>query len=105
MLKSELTVALVGVVLVIGLLLYLQKNAKAAGAAVAAAVGDAAVGTVVGIGEVVGIPATNATQCQLDLAAGDLWAASFSCDAGTYLEAVKEKVLGGSTSAGATGTW
>ncbi|MDE3038933.1 MAG: hypothetical protein KGJ21_10865 [Pseudomonadota bacterium] len=105
MLKSELTFGLVGVVLVIGLLLYLQKNAKAVGTAAVGAVGDAAVGTVIGIGETVGIPPTNATQCQIDLANGDMWAASFSCDAATYISAVKDKVFSGGTSAGASGTW
>ncbi len=94
MLKSELTLGLIGIVVVIGVLLYLKSNAANVGAAVTGAVGDAAVGAVVGIGETVGIPATNPTQCQIDLAAGDMWAASFSCDAGTYLSAVKDKIFG-----------
>ena len=59
---------------------------KAAAAAVGA-VGDAAVGTVKGIGSLVGVPDTNMTQCQKDLAAGNWWDASFSCPAGDYLSA------------------
>ncbi|MQY50827.1 hypothetical protein [Rhodocyclus gracilis] len=49
------------------------------------AAAGAVTGTVIGIGEVVGIPQTNKTQCELDLAAGRLWDASFSCPAGTFL--------------------
>lgn len=46
----------------------------------------AASGVVVGIGEALGIPETNRTQCQIDKANGDKWAASFSCPAGDYLK-------------------
>lgn len=42
-------------------------------------------GVVVGAGQVVGIPATNKTQCELDTAAGNTWAASFSCPAKKFL--------------------
>ncbi|CDN87485.1 hypothetical protein BN948_01907 [Hydrogenophaga intermedia] len=60
---------------------------------VGASLGEAAVdfidgtasGAVVGIGELVGIPATNKTQCQLDREAGNTWAASFSCPAKDFL--------------------
>ena len=55
-----------------------------AGAAVDAVNGVVA-GTVVGIGQVVGIPATNMTQCEKDMANGNKWDASFSCDASTYI--------------------
>ena len=54
-------------------------------AATPGAVVDAAVGGIEGIGSVVGIPQTNMTQCQKDLAAGKTWDASFSCPAGTWL--------------------
>lgn len=50
----------------------------------AGVVAGAAVGTVKGVGEVVGIPDTNADQCTIDLANGDGWAASFSCPAPRY---------------------
>lgn len=42
-------------------------------------------GAVIGIGEGVGVPETNQTQCARDRAAGDTWAASFSCPAGEFL--------------------
>lgn len=50
------------------------------------AVGNVAAGVVVGAGKAVGIPATNQDQCQRDMARGDNWAASFSCDAATFLK-------------------
>lgn len=52
------------------------------------AVGGAATGTVVGLGEVVGVPKTNMTQCQQDMAAGRTWDASFSCPAKDFLKYV-----------------
>lgn len=56
-----------------------------AGAAAAAAAGAAAEGVVKGVGQWVGIPDTNMTQCEKDMAAGDWWKASFSCPAGTFV--------------------
>lgn len=47
--------------------------------------GEVAVGTVKGVGQVLGIPDTSKTQCQQDLAAGRYWDASFSCPAGDYI--------------------
>lgn len=55
--------------------------AKGTVSAVGQAVTGAAVGTVKGIGEAVGIPDTDADQCTIDLANGDYWAASKSCPA------------------------
>jgi len=66
--------------------LYLMRNQTsniAAGAV--GAVADAGAGAVLGIGDVIGIPRTNETQCQADLKAGRLWDASFSCPAGTFI--------------------
>jgi hypothetical protein len=54
-------------------------------------------GAVKGVGEIVGIPATNEDQCTLDLARGDLWAASFSCPAPRYLRAVASGDYGAKT--------
>src|SRR3990167_5424179 len=56
-------------------------------AAVRAAEG-VVVGTVEAIGETVGIPQTDDDQCTRDLAAGDLWAASFSCPAPRFIAAL-----------------
>lgn len=44
-------------------------------------------GTVESVGLVVGVPRTNQTQCQKDIRAGDMWAASFSCPAKDFLSA------------------
>ena len=72
------------------------------------AAGDAAAGAVVGLGEVVGIPATDSDQCSIDLAAGDYWAASFSCPASRFIQATSDAVFGTNpppSSGGATGSW
>lgn len=61
---------------------------RRAGAAVVSTAGEVAAGTVEGVGEILGVPPTNQTQCQRDLAAGDWWEASFSCPAGDFLSAV-----------------
>lgn len=48
-------------------------------------------GTVIGLGTLVGIPATNKTQCQKDIANGDMWEASFSCPAKDFLSAAWDR--------------
>jgi hypothetical protein len=58
------------------------------GRAAAGAVGDFGVGAVKGIGSFVGIPDTDETQCDRDLAAGRTWDASFSCPAGRFVTGV-----------------
>lgn len=45
---------------------------------------NATAGVVEGVGLAVGVPLTSQTQCEIDLAAGDYWAASFSCPAGKF---------------------
>ncbi len=59
---------------------------RVAGAAVDTA-GEVATGTVIGLGKAVGVPETNQTQCQKDVAAGNWWDASFSCPASDFLSA------------------
>lgn len=67
-------------------------RAKDTGQAIGGAVVDMAdgvvTGVVVGIGEKVGIPATNMTECQRAMAEGRTWDASFACPAGTFLKYV-----------------
>lgn len=63
-----------------------------AGAAVGAAVVDAGAGVVLGIGDAVGIPRTNASQGQAELAAGDYWNASFHLPAGEFISGVWNKL-------------
>lgn len=45
-------------------------------------------GVVLGVGDSFGIPRTNQTQCERDIAAGRTWDASFSCPAGTFIKSV-----------------
>lgn len=52
------------------------------------AVGSVIEGAVVGIGNVAGIMETNKAQCEKDKAAGNTWAASFSCPAGDFIKYV-----------------
>lgn len=58
------------------------------------AVEGVAVGTVKGIGAAVGVPDTNRTACQADVAAGRWWDASFSCPAGTYINTAAGAAFG-----------
>lgn len=55
------------------------------GAAVGGAVVDAGAGVVLGIGDGVGIPRTNMTECERAMAEGRTWDASFACPASTFL--------------------
>lgn len=45
-------------------------------------------GVVVGAGELVGIPATNQTECARAKAEGRTWDASFACPAGDFIKYV-----------------
>lgn len=70
----------------LGLGVYVVKKGVAGAVAGAVgAAGDAAAGAVIGIGELVGIPATDADKCQAAIASGDRWRQSFDCPAGTFL--------------------
>ena len=43
-------------------------------------------GTVVGVGQIFGIPATNLTKCERAKAEGRTWDASFDCPAGDFIK-------------------
>ncbi len=81
----------VGLVLVVALPL-LTRNARGVGEVLGGAAINAADGfigeTVNTAGDLVGVPRTNQSQCEADLAAGRYWDASFSCPAGTFLKGV-----------------
>ena len=110
--SGDLLVKLALGVLVVGGVVYAVRQAAAAwptpgklwDAATGAAEG-VAVGTVVGIGKTVGIPETDVDQCEIDLANGDLWKASFSCPAPRYLKAITSGDYGPRNTGGATGSW
>lgn len=72
---------------VLGLLL-LKKNFGVADAAAGAVgvIGDAVGGVVVGVGDIIGIPRTNETECEKAMREGRTWDASFACPAGTWLK-------------------
>lgn len=77
-----------------GLALFIIVKKKGAAVDVGAAVGEAAVdfvdgavgGVAVGIGDVIGVPRTNMTECERAIAEGRTWDASFACPAGTFLK-------------------
>lgn len=94
---------------VVGLALWWITR-KGVAASVGSAVGGAAVdlitgtaaGTVIAAGSAVGVPETSTTQCQKDQAAGDTWAASFSCPAGTFIKGLFGSAPASADSAPAT---
>ncbi|MBT2180486.1 hypothetical protein KKP06_21970 [Ralstonia pickettii] len=53
--------------------------------AVANVAAGAATGTVLGIGDVLGVPRTNLSACEQAKADGRTWDASFACPAGDFL--------------------
>lgn len=75
-----------------GLLWASSKGAKETGAAIGKAgvdlVDGVIGGTVVGAGTLLGIPATNLTECEKAKRDGRTWDASFACPAGDFLKYV-----------------
>ena len=69
--------------------------AQQSGSAIVNAAGGAATGVITSIGEKVGVPQTNMTQCQLDTMAGRTWDASFSCPAADFLRYVTNGTIPG----------
>lgn len=89
-LRAIPTVYLVAGAAVAGALLYVSvKGARATGETIGRGAVDlvegVVTGGVVGIGEAIGIPPTNPTECERAMAEGRTWDASFSCDAATFL--------------------
>lgn len=66
----------------------LQGAAAGAASALVGAVGDAASGAVLGIGDVLGVPRTDMTECERAIAEGRTWDASFACPAGNFLSSL-----------------
>ncbi len=67
---------------------FFETVGENAGGAVVDLAGGVLSGAVKGVGDIVGVPRTNKTQCQLDVEAGRTWDASFSCDAGTFIKSL-----------------
>jgi hypothetical protein len=87
--KSQVTIGIALGLVALGVVYYIWR--QGAGAIVRGTVNlasDAVGGAVVGIGDVIGIPETNMTECQQLLAAGKYWDASFKCPAGVLLKGV-----------------
>lgn len=102
--------AIIGAGILIALAL-LRGNAGAVASGVVKAGAEAAAGAVVGLGEVVGVPPTDRTKFEQDVANNDWWAASFSGTATEFIGAAWEHMWSGDNSGtpkgggGASGSW
>jgi hypothetical protein len=97
-LKTELVIA--GALLVAAVVIAKKAGAALgnpdvgldAGAAVGSTMvtltGNVASGVILGIGDAVGIPRTDMTECQRALADGRTWDASFACPASTFIKSL-----------------
>lgn len=103
---SPLTL-LVGLAVVGGAWYVAKKGVAGAAAGVVSAAGEAAGGAVLGIGDVIGIPRTNETECARAMREGRTWDASFACPAGTFLSYLAGYPSSSNTSppGGASGSW
>lgn len=93
--KDGLIVGAVVAAAVVALAWYLKRQAGNAvsgaidaGAAVGGYVVDLAAGGVIGIGEAIGVPRTNLTECEKAIAEGRTWDSSFACPAGTFIKSL-----------------
>lgn len=81
--------------------------------AAAGAVGDAASGAVLGIGDAIGVPRTDEQECAAALREGRMWDASFACPASDFIAGAWRSVADGAPQpagpvfrgAGASGSW
>jgi hypothetical protein len=71
----------------VGVYLLMKNAGKLAGAVVGAAA-DAGAGAAIAVGDVLGVPHTNMTECEKAIAEGRTWDSSFVCPAGTFLRGV-----------------
>jgi hypothetical protein len=92
--------------LVVGVYIAKKGVAGAAAAATGAAV-DAASGVVLGIGDAIGVPRTDESECDKAIREGRTWDASFACPAGKWIGSVftSSPTYGQANSGGATGAW
>jgi hypothetical protein len=64
---------------------FLQSRLSNVAAGAVGVVADVGAGAVVGVGDILGVPRTNETECEKAMREGRTWDASFACDAGTFL--------------------
>lgn len=83
--KNPEVAAVVLVVGGLGLWLFFR-GFKGVAADTVKAIGNTGAGVVIGAGQVVGIPETSNTQCEIDIANGDYWKASASCPAPRFIQ-------------------
>lgn len=89
MTKGYTAIAIAGGLVLVGLVLYVwQKGIAGATKAAVNAASDAVGGAVVGLGDAIGIPETNMSECEQLLAGGHYWDATFKCPAGTLLKGI-----------------
>lgn len=79
-------IAVAGIGIAALLLWIWQKGLSAAASSAVGAANQVVGGTVVGIGNVIGIPETNTNDCDKALAEGRYWDASFACTAGRLVK-------------------
>jgi hypothetical protein len=84
-------------------LLTRKGAAQAVGTAAGSAVVDAAAGSVIGVGDALGLPRTDANACAAALADGRWWEASYLCPAGDFIGGVFNPPA--RNTGGATGSW
>jgi hypothetical protein len=75
----------------IGLMLVARNLRGIAGGLVGGAadvIVEAGTGVVIGVGEIVGVPRTDADECDKAMREGRTWDASFACPASTFLNYV-----------------
>lgn len=66
---------------------FFQTVGTGAGSAVIDLADGIVSGGAIAIGEKIGIPKTNKTECEKALEEGRMWDASFACPAGTFIKA------------------
>jgi hypothetical protein len=82
--KAVLFIAAAGAVVLVLVLIDRRASAQNIGVAVGQGVVDTASGVVLGIGDGIGIPRTDLTECERAKAEGRTWDASFACPAGNF---------------------
>lgn len=79
---DQSTLLLIGAGLLAGAVVFVMtRGVKGVASDLVTGAADAGAGVVMGIGEVVGVPATNQSRCEAAKAAGDTWEASKYCPA------------------------